>query len=309
MAVLRVCLFGRYAVECAAGVQHDLEAGKVKELFCYLLLHHDRPHTREALATALWDDGTTGQSRKYLRQTLWQLQSALNASTPLLAPRLLSVEPVWVQLRLNDGVWVDAAEFETVHRQVCTKRVQALKHGDVQRVEAALQLYQGELLADCYRDWCFPARERLRNAHLALLDKMASYCEMHGDYGPGLLYADRILSHDPAHESTHCRVMRMHYLAGDRTAALRQFRRCLAALEQDLGVEPAPSTVRLYQQIRDARIEPADAPRAGGLPTEPVDRQLSHLLNRVHESRAILAQVERDLRHVLQARDLPDGEQ
>jgi hypothetical protein len=41
------------------------------ELFCYLLLHRNKPHPRELLATVFWPECTTVQSRKCLRQALW----------------------------------------------------------------------------------------------------------------------------------------------------------------------------------------------------------------------------------------------
>ena len=39
--------------------------------------------------------------------------------------------------------------------------------------------------------------------------------------------------------------MRLHYRAGDRTTALRQFARCSEALGRELGVAPAPQTIAL----------------------------------------------------------------
>jgi DNA-binding SARP family transcriptional activator len=48
--------------------------------------------------------------------------------------------------------------------------------------------------------------------------------------------------------------MRLHYLAGDRTAALRQYEQCVAVLAEELGVRPAQSTIDLYRQIRADRL-------------------------------------------------------
>ena len=52
-------------------------SSKALELLCYLVLHRDRAHTREALSRLLWPDAPDGQAKKYLRQTLWQLQTNL----------------------------------------------------------------------------------------------------------------------------------------------------------------------------------------------------------------------------------------
>jgi DNA-binding SARP family transcriptional activator len=58
--------------------------------------------------------------------------------------------------------------------------------------------------------------------------------------------------------------MRLHYLNGDRTAALRQFERCRHALRTELGIEPAAPITLLYEQIRADRLEAAQSPVPSG---------------------------------------------
>jgi predicted ATPase len=41
---------------------------------------------------------------------------------------------------------------------------------------------------------------------------------------------------------------------GDRAAALREYGRCATVLERELGVEPLPETVALYEAVRDGRL-------------------------------------------------------
>jgi DNA-binding SARP family transcriptional activator len=72
--MLSVCLFGKFSVHDDGRELDRLPGGKPIELFCYLLLQRERPHSREVLASLLWGDCTTSQSKKYLRQALWQLQ-------------------------------------------------------------------------------------------------------------------------------------------------------------------------------------------------------------------------------------------
>lgn len=58
MPSLEVRLFGKPCVQYADKPLRRLESGKVQQLFCYLLLYGNRPHTREALATLLWEENT-----------------------------------------------------------------------------------------------------------------------------------------------------------------------------------------------------------------------------------------------------------
>jgi len=78
MNILRVSLFGRFQVEVdGKSLTSSLDARKVQELFSYILIFRERPHSRETLAEVLWGENSSVQSRKYLRQALWQLQIAL----------------------------------------------------------------------------------------------------------------------------------------------------------------------------------------------------------------------------------------
>src|SRR5258708_32118375 len=98
MSRLRVYLFGKFCVRRDEQVLEGVDARKVQELFCYLLLHRDHALSRETLASLLWPETTTALSKKNLRQTLWQLQSALGSQHGSLSYRVLIVELEWIRL-------------------------------------------------------------------------------------------------------------------------------------------------------------------------------------------------------------------
>jgi len=104
---------------------------------------------------------------------------------------------------------------------------------------------------------------------LMMLDKLMGYCEVNHEYETGILYGSRILSYDRAREHTHKQLMRLQYLAGNRTGALRQYERCTIALDEELGVKPARSTVILYEQIRADRFESEARPALAVSSSEP----------------------------------------
>ncbi len=96
MTSLHVSLFGRLHCEVDGRELVGLEARKVQELLVHLLLHRAHPYTREALATLLWAERNDAQARKYLRQTLWQLQRALDAACHPTTP-LLRADADWLE--------------------------------------------------------------------------------------------------------------------------------------------------------------------------------------------------------------------
>jgi hypothetical protein len=48
--------------------------------------------------------------------------------------------------------------------------------------------------------------------------------------------------------------MRLHYLLGDRPAALKAYHRCKATLERELAVKPLPETVELARLIEQGEV-------------------------------------------------------
>lgn len=258
MPKLNIYLFGKFCVRRNDQILAGLDARKVQELFCYLLLHRDHSLPRETLASVLWPDTTTVLSRKSLRQTLWQLQSALSSQSEITHERILVVEPEWIRLNPEADYWLDVAVIENAFDLVKKVPGKELDAQLARVLQDVVQIYQGPLLEGWYQDWCLYERERLQGVYLTLLDKLMGYCEAHRDYETGLLYGMRILCYDRAREHTHRRLMRLHYLNGDRATALRQFEQCSAALGDELGVGPSRHTVALYEQIQADQLTEAD---------------------------------------------------
>jgi DNA-binding SARP family transcriptional activator len=255
MSTLSIQLFGKFCVRRNEQVSEGFDARKVQELFCYLLLHRDHSLPRETLASLLWPDTTTVQSKKNLRQALWQLQSALGSQTEAMNERILLVEPEWVQLNSEANIWLDVAVFEQTYNLVQRVPGQELDSQAAQKLQDAVQLYQGPLLEGWYQDWCLLERERLQSMYLAMLDKLMGYYEVYHDYETSVLYGMRIMCYDRGRERTHQQLMRLYYLLGDRAEALRQYERCAAALEEELGINPSKSTLALYRQIQADQLD------------------------------------------------------
>jgi len=256
MSLLRAHLFGQFRVRYDGGVWYGPEGQKSQELFCYLLIHRDKKHHREQLASFFWGDCPTAQARKNLRQVLWQLQSTFNARLGPTYARFLSATSERVQINPEIELWTDVAIFEqafaSLHQSGAGFNSQC-----AQTLRAAAQLYQGDLLEGWYQNWCLCERERLQGMYLVMLDRLSGYCEARQEYETGLEYCARVLQLDPAREHTHQQMMRLYHLRGDRTSALRQFDRCVEALKEELDVQPTQRTLTLYEQIRADQLESA----------------------------------------------------
>jgi len=256
MSGCKVRLFGKFTIERDERPLCSMDALKVQELFCYLLLFRNRPHPREQLAETLWGNQTPEKSRKQLRQILWRLQTTFREGESVSQPQELLIDNHWIQFQMPPDFWLDVAEFEKSYNLISSKKAQEISPADFTMMQTAAAEYRGDLLDGWYQEWCAFERERFQVMHLMLLDKIVQFCELHRNYETGLAYGMKILHHDYAYERAHRQLMRLYFMTGNRTQALHQYQRCVAALRDQLGVEPSESTKRLYEQIRDETYAP-----------------------------------------------------
>lgn len=215
---------------------------KSAAVLTYLAL--DGPTSRSRLAGLLWPDSVEATARNNLSQLLRRFRQAAGAAL------VVGEDP----LRLSPELRVDVAEL----------KVRAFS-GDAQAVVA----YSGELLEGLdfdalpeFADWLHAEREALKELHRQALETLLGRAEKAGQYERALPYAEALVAHDEVAEGAYRALMRLHYLTGNRPAALKVYRRCQAVLARELSVEPLPETRALAQKIEAGELPPAAARRA-----------------------------------------------
>ncbi len=257
----RLYLLGTFRLE-SAGALARLPRRKTEALVAFLALH-PQPHSREQLAALLWGDSSDDAARASLRVELAALRK-------ICGDDLLLADRETVQLNPHAALWVDALEF-----------LAAAPHAQTARIENALDLYRGELLADFYDDWVLRCREQFRAHYLALLLHVTQFFRAQSEYARALEFAQRVLAADPANERAHQHIMFCHLASGDRRAALEQFANCQRALRDELGVAPSADTLALHEWIRQETVRSAAA-RLTNLPIP-----LTSFIGRQNETRAL----------------------
>lgn len=239
---LRIALFGRLQIDSGGDASLEPVGHEASTLLAYLILNRDRPQRREHLAHQLRDAGSTRDSLKHLRHALWKLHAAV--------PALRSVvraEREWLSFDAPDA-WIDVIAFERAFAEARDVPGYELDPDGAKRLRDAAGLYTGDLLVGWDADWCALERERLQDVYLLLLDKLMDHALGQALPEVGLGYGTASLAVDPAREPTHQRLMGLHYACGNRTAALRQYGRCVQHLWDDLVVRPGQRT----ESLRDA---------------------------------------------------------
>lgn len=245
---LRVSMMGTFTVVDSPGAAPAGLLRKAQDLLALILLAPQRSVLREHAAEALWPDAGVEASKKAMRQALWQIHHATDASVPG-SSRLVVTEGEALRVNPDRRLWVDAAVITEAARLAQATGADAIGEHELLRLRRAADLYRGPLLAGCYDEWCLAPRARLEDRCLTLLDTLSRAYERRDDLDAAIAWAERLLEVEPAHERSHRRLMRLHYRSGDRTRALRQLHQCRWVLQHELGVSPSAQTEALGDAI------------------------------------------------------------
>jgi DNA-binding SARP family transcriptional activator len=297
-AMLSVTLLGRFGAEFGAEPIPLHDGSKPQELFVYLLLKRQQAHTREEIASVLWEDSTSMRSKANLRKALWQLRAALKppAGTSQTAP-LLEVDGEWLRVHPDTEIWLDVAVLENAYTKLRDIDGASLEKNTAVELSDAVALYTGDLLPNRYQSWCIEERERLKHLYLGMLEKLLEFSEVQGEYEAGLHYGRSILAHDSTREHIHRQMMRLHWLRGDRGSALRQYEECVEVLATDLDVPPMRETTKLSECIRDGD---GDAP----LPIDPADAaagSLEEIVDHLDHLQVVLGELRQSVQHIVRS--------
>src|SRR6266581_8457175 len=138
---------------------------------------------------------------------------------------------------------------------------------DAASLERAAALYRDDFLAGftlrgCaeFEEWQTSVSEELRQALARGLQRLVAACIAEGSLERAAGHARRWLQLDSLHEPAHQAIIRLHGWAGQRSAAMRQYRSLVRVLDRDLAVRPLPETTRLYDDVRAGRLGPPPVP-------------------------------------------------
>jgi DNA-binding SARP family transcriptional activator len=254
MAGLTVRLLGPLQVTLNGESVTGFESDKARALLAYLVVEAERPHRREKLAGFLWSDWPERSARANLRRVLANLRQVIGDRQA--TPPFLYISRQTIQFNSASNAWIDVATFTDL------LQAKGPSQQTIRQLEQAVELYRGDLLeglsigdSPAFEEWALLNRERFHRLVMEALHRLADCHEERGEYERGLRHAWRQVELDPWGEKAHQQLMRLLALSGQRSAALAQYETCRRLLAEELGVEPAAETTRLYEQIRDGTLQ------------------------------------------------------
>lgn len=255
--MLRVFLLGDFCIYQDLIPIKEIISPRLQSLFSTLILNPGVPQNRSHIAFLFWPDSSEKQARTNLRNLLHQLKSILPESGPYIESNSQSL--MWLP---NSEYEVDVLEF----KEAIAKAEEAASRFDFKEAQsayqAAIEVYRGDLLHNCYDDWVIPYREDLRRIYISALEKLIRLLKDMQNYASAIQYANCLLQTDPLHELTYQLLMRLLALNNDRAGALRVYHACETVLQRDLSIKPSKSTQEAYEALLGEEVQ-------AFLPTSP----------------------------------------
>ena len=185
---------------------------------------------------------------KNFHPTISHIRKALNSRQTLKQNFLLYRDGAY-QLSGEVSYSIDTEEFERHIAEAEKAKRDNDQEAVEANVEAAYNLYRGEFMAGVFDDWVEERRNYYREQHGRIAKSLLKTSFKKKDWVNSLRFANEILQADPYREDIHFFVMRIYAAQGKRNAAKHQYETLQKLLKDELGVEPAAETKRLYQEF------------------------------------------------------------
>lgn len=228
----------------------------------YRLATDMRPASRDQLCALFWPDAPDAAARRSLTHLLTHLRRALPD------PGLLQA----------DGERIALDPARSISDTADLAGVLADERPPLDALRRAAELLRSPFLAGfslpgCpeFAAWADGERARWERLSRELLATLAERAAAEERFGEAIWAAQRGLELDELDEALHRRLIALYAALGDRTAVERQYERCVAALERELGAPPLPATRAAYLAARDHPPALADRPAARAQIAAPVD--------------------------------------
>ncbi len=221
---------------------------KARAVFQYLLIHHGRPIRRDTLMELQWPDHTLTSARNNLNVAMHSLRNTLGGPWN-------GVQPILYRdgcYALNSDLkwWIDREEFLSAFRLAQMVQLSRNPRQALCNYERAIQLYRGQLFEDDVSgDWYLSEQRCLSDLYLEALGSLGQIYFDLGDLASAESFGRLALTSDPCCESAHRLMMRCYASEHRQELVTRQYRQCVDALHDELGVSPGEETFRLFGDL------------------------------------------------------------
>jgi DNA-binding SARP family transcriptional activator len=222
-------------------------SARPRELLVYLLMHPEG-RTKEQVGLVFWPDASAAQLRNSFHVTLHRLRKALG-------------NPEWIGL-VYDRYRVDPSvleEFDVLEfDEEITAARRALKRqeeGAAAKLEQVLSRFRGDFLdGEPVGDWHLEHRDRLQRIYVDALMELGARLMAEERHAKAAEAYRRVLARDELHEEALLALMKCHAALGERSQALRVYRRFADRMREELDAEPDDETTSFFEKLQQGAV-------------------------------------------------------
>jgi DNA-binding SARP family transcriptional activator len=220
-------------------------------------------HARKTLSEQFWPEGDARHGRAALRITLLHLRHLLDEGADaspvphLLIQRDTLGLDLTSALELDLHILLEAWTSARASTHTSLTMPEEAHRSLLARLQRAISLPRGAFLdgfslrdAPAFDEWVRFQREYWHLRTSELFDRLSQLQFEAGELEAAIETVNRWLVLAPLHEDAYRRLMRLHFAAGDRAAALHAYDTCRTLLATGMQTEPTPETVALASRMR-----------------------------------------------------------
>lgn len=223
---------------------------KTLALFIYLVVETGM-HPREKLQAIFWPESENHLAQSALRNTLVRIKRGLRE-----VDSFLQVDGNL--LGFNPGC-VSKLDLELVKKATTEIQSSQLNSTTIALLQKAVEVMRGPFLeafslpdTPTFDDWIMSQRTAWDQRSTIIHDRLSIHQLETRLIQPAIETINHWLIWDPLNESAYCRLMRLQFLDGNRSAALQTYETCRRLLDNDLGLEPSLELKEMFAHIQSS---------------------------------------------------------
>lgn len=217
----------------------DWQTQSVRDLFFYFMMMKE-PQTREQIGEVLWSDlEEPSRLKMRFKNDMYRLRRAVGSEAIIYRNNLYSFN------RTVDYEY-DVEAFESLLFQAKITNDTDLQ---IELLQRAVNLVNGQFLEDVYATWVWPAREHINRVFLQSLLDLADLLKNANKTQEALAAYKRAIEHDATFEAAYLHAMNLYNLLSDRVSAVRLYEDYIRMMDHELDLPPSPEIEAVYKRI------------------------------------------------------------
>ena len=219
-----------------------------RDIFCYVATSPHRRVSKDVLIEAFWPDEDLETVEKNFHPTISHIRKALNSRQAFKQNFIVFRDGAY-QLNPELSYSIDTEAFERSIAEAETAKREKDADGLRESLEVAYALYRGEFMSGVYDDWAEERRQFYTEQFGRVLAALAKLAVTEKRWARALKYANQLLKDDPFREDIHRLVMKILAAQSKPGSVKKHFEDLQILLKNDLGIEPAAETRKLFKEL------------------------------------------------------------